>query len=95
MQLFYRIVLFLFLITLTNVAVAQESNVTGAFNNLSFEKFAEAIESKMNYRFYFNPKFTDSLTVNALNAWRKLLTFHGTADHKIHLKVCFYHLLPA
>ena len=65
MPLFYRIVPFLLLITLTNLAVAQESRVTGTFNNLSFEKFAAEIESKTNYRFYFNPRFTDSLTVNA------------------------------
>ena len=65
MQLFYRIVLFLLLITVTNLAVAQESRVSGTFNNLSFEKFAAEIESKTNYHFYFNPRFTDSLTVNA------------------------------
>ncbi len=65
MPLFYRIVLFFLLITLTNVAFAQESRVNGTFSNLSFEKFAAEIESKTNYHFYFNPRFTDSLTVNA------------------------------
>ena len=65
MPLFYRIVPFLLLITVTNLALAQESRVSGTFNNLSFEKFAAEIESKTNYHFYFNPRFTDSLTVNA------------------------------
>ncbi|HZB15301.1 MAG TPA: TonB-dependent receptor [Chryseolinea sp.] len=64
MPSFYKATALLFFFTLTNVALAQESRVTGTFNNVSFEKFVEDVEAKTNFHFYFNPLFTDSLTVN-------------------------------
>src|SRR5688572_21440864 len=65
MPIFYRSVVFLFLTTLANLAIAQESRVTGNFSNLSFEKFVAEIEAKTNFHFYFNPQFTDTLAITA------------------------------
>src|SRR5688572_22159065 len=66
MAFFYRTVAFLFFfIALSYVCLAQESKITGTFSNLSLEKFVKEIESKTNYHFYFNPQFSDSLSITA------------------------------
>lgn len=65
MTLFYRSVIVFFLTAISTISVAQESRITANFTDVSFQKFVEQIESNTNYRFYFNPKSTDSLSVTA------------------------------
>jgi len=55
----------LFFILISSTALAQQRNlVNGNFSNSTFTKFAEAIESQTDYHFYFDPLYTDSLTIN-------------------------------
>lgn len=62
----YRALILLVLVSFSVRAVAQQDiRVTGNFNALPFQKFAQELESKIPFRFYFNPKSTDSLTVTA------------------------------
>ncbi|MBO0947798.1 TonB-dependent receptor [Fibrella forsythiae] len=41
----------------------RNTTISGSFNALSFKQFAEAIEARTDYRFYFNPTDVDSLQV--------------------------------
>ena len=64
MPAFYRSVIVLVLFNFIQPAKAQqESLINGNFTGLTFEEFANLIESKTFYHFYFNPRFTDSLTI--------------------------------
>jgi hypothetical protein len=59
--------LFLAIFFLSVPAVAQSINppaISASFNSLSFEQFAQEIEGKSGYRFYYNPLHTDSLLIS-------------------------------
>src|SRR6185369_12030678 len=56
-----------FFILISSTALAQQRNiVNGNFSNMTFAKFVDAIESQTNYHFYFDPLYTDSLTINII-----------------------------
>ncbi len=65
MNIFYRVLISCSLLVAPILTLAQTSKISGSFNGISFQKFAEEIESKTSYHFYFNPLHTDSLTVTA------------------------------
>ncbi len=79
--------LFLFILTISNTAFAQQRNlISGDFKNLTFTKFADAIESQTNYHFYYDALYTDSLTINLVvenKTIKKVLdeAFAGTNFH--------------
>src|SRR5687768_3979854 len=53
----------LLIIILSPKVFSQEKLLTGNFSGLSFEQLVQTIESQTNYHFYYNPQFTDSLSV--------------------------------
>ena len=54
-----------FFVLISSTALAQQRNlINGNFSNLTFTKFVDAIESQTDYHFYFDPLYTDSLTIN-------------------------------
>lgn len=62
----YRLLLFLVGICMAQLSFGQttpDAAITAEFNLLSFKQFAEAIEARSNYRFYFNPADVDSVQV--------------------------------
>lgn len=53
--------------------IAQEDKaLSGDFKNLKFDEFVVQIEKSTDYHFYYNPTWTDSLTVN-LSVLRKTI----------------------
>jgi hypothetical protein len=55
----------IFFSLISSAALAQQRNlITGNFSNFTFTKFVDAIESQTNYHFYYDPLYTDSLTIN-------------------------------
>jgi hypothetical protein len=58
----YNLLLF---ILISSSAFGQQRNlINGNFSNLTFTKFVDAIESQTDYHFYYDPLYTDSLTIN-------------------------------
>jgi len=56
-----------FIILTSSTALAQQRNlINGNFSNLTFTKFVDAIESQTDYHFYYDPLYTDSLTINTI-----------------------------
>src|SRR5882762_3407510 len=56
---------FFFFALVSSTALAQQRNlINGNFSNLTFTKFVNAIESQTDYHFYYDPLYTDSLTIN-------------------------------
>ena len=62
---YYRLIILLCLIFSSAFVFGQETRVSGTYNGESFQKFVEDIESKTDYRFYFDPLSTDSLMVTS------------------------------
>jgi len=57
----------LFFFLLISTALAQQRNlINGNFSNITFTKFVDAIESQTDYHFYYDPLYTDSLTINII-----------------------------
>ncbi len=52
---------------------AQETReISGVFSGVSFERFAQMVEQKSSYRFFFNPDEIPDLTIN-INAYQNTL----------------------
>jgi hypothetical protein len=68
MTQFYRILLLLLVWAAVIAAPAQAQQaeaplITGSFRNMTFQDFALRIESRLPYKFYFEPTVGDSITV--------------------------------
>ncbi|WP_266363998.1 TonB-dependent receptor [Tellurirhabdus rosea] len=67
MPSFYRTRFFLFIALILSAGAYGQTQpgpvISGRFERLPFGQFAERIEQQSPYRFFFNPKETDSLTV--------------------------------
>jgi hypothetical protein len=47
------------------VALGQaDQKISGTYSNMAFDRWVETIEGQTNYRFFYNPSWTDSLQVN-------------------------------
>ncbi len=70
----------------------QTKEISGVFSGISFERFAQMVEQRSPYRFFFNPDETHELSIN-LNAYQNTLPqllnqlfkdteFEYTIDHR-------------
>ncbi len=66
MRHFYRVVLLL-LLAVISAQAQRKQTISGNFASMPFEQVIQAIEDQTTYRFFFDKRWTDSLTVN-LNA---------------------------
>jgi hypothetical protein len=58
------ILLFLFSFTISLTALAQrEKSISGEYSNQTFNNFVTSLEQKTDYKFFFNPSQTDSITI--------------------------------
>jgi hypothetical protein len=62
--LFWVVLLGLLLGTFGSWAQQAGPTISGDFNNLRFEQFAQRVEAQTPYRFYFDPAVLDSVTVH-------------------------------
>ncbi|RYF61868.1 MAG: TonB-dependent receptor, partial [Cytophagaceae bacterium] len=88
MRNLYCLFFFVFSSCLGQLSYGQTRNsaISGNFNGLSFTQFAEAIEARTDYRFYFKPADVDSLQVQLQVTDKPLVflltrVFEGTQLH--------------
>jgi len=48
----------------SNTFGQQRNVINGNFSNLTFTRFVSMVEAQTDYHFYYDPLYTDSLTVN-------------------------------
>ncbi len=58
----FILLLFSFITSLTSLA-QEDKTISGEYSNQSFNNFVVALEQKTDYKFFFNPAQTDSLTI--------------------------------
>ncbi len=63
MRHLYRVVLLL-LLAVISAQAQRKQPITGNFASVPFEQVIQAIENQSTYRFFFDKRWTDSLTVN-------------------------------
>src|SRR5580765_311298 len=60
----YCLFALLFFSISNNTFGQQRKVISGNFSNLSFTEFVSLVETQTDYHFYYDPLYTDSLTVN-------------------------------
>ncbi len=97
MPILYRLLTCISIITASLIANAQDTRISATFDSASLQEFAEEIESKTKYHFYFNPQYSDSISITASPTNQRLdelmnQVFAGTdfhfvidADHNIYV----------
>jgi hypothetical protein len=64
MKAWSRHILFLFLVTSCAAHAQHMRTINGPFTSLRFDELVQAIEAQSPYHFYYDRRWTDSLTVN-------------------------------
>jgi hypothetical protein len=63
----YRFPLLFLILALPVLAMGQRSSrINGNYSNTPFQEFVTAIENQTDFRFYYNPSWTDSLTITVV-----------------------------
>ncbi|PSR56125.1 TonB-dependent receptor [Adhaeribacter arboris] len=89
MNCYYRLLIFLLLITKSGVSYGQNTKnnvITGDFKNLRFNQFVHSVEAQTNYHFFYDSTAVDSLFVTVQVKDQPLATvlttvLNGTALH--------------